>query len=64
MAREQGRVSTRYMIVTVIQISMVKRVPVISSFALKESSGMEMTETMEESFIREINCPARGGRIR
>ena len=36
----------------------------MSSLARKESSGMEMTETMEESLIRETNCPAMGGKIR
>jgi hypothetical protein len=38
---EQGRVRARYMMVTVIQISMVRRVPVMSSLALKERSGMD-----------------------
>ena len=54
----------RYMTVTVIHISMVSRVPVISSLALKDNSGMEMTETMDESLIREMNWPASGGKMR
>ena len=56
--------SNRYMIVTVIQISMVSRVPVINSLALKVSSAMEMTDTMAVSLIREMNWPAKGGSMR
>ena len=54
-SREQGRVKARYISVTTVQISMVCSVLVISSIPWKHSSWMEITETMDESLIREIN---------
>ena len=45
---EQGRVRARYMMVTVIQISMVRRVPVMSSLALKERSGMDDGRALDQ----------------
>ena len=59
--REHTRQIRRYKSITVIQTSNVKNVADISSMPWNVSSCMEMTETMEESFMTEINCPANGG---
>jgi len=64
MVRDKEKVRMKYKSVMVIQISKVRNVAAISSMPWKVSSWTEMTETIAESLMVEMNWPARGNAAR
>ena len=58
------KVRTKYIPRTVVHISKLRYVVVIICWAWKVSSSMEMTDTMAESLMIDINCPAKAGNMR
>ncbi len=63
MNKESVYVRTRYIAATVNHISNGLKVEVIISLPAFVRSVMEITETKDESFIREINWPAVAGSV-